>query len=212
MSRVLTSCRINHPDVYDGQSRAGKRWRKKFRLPRVLVDRLVAKADRVPEFADKPAGPGHGRGAARHPLLLKVLASLRMLAKGCDAETVEDAAQISEACLRRFHKQFVEWLGTCLYAEQVKRPTGAHLDASLHVYEQLGFPGAYCSSDGVHFPWDCAPAVRLEPHLSQPVHIRCSSDCDRTRRRAGPAKSFHGQGALPDGRVRHLGVALKGDY
>ena len=49
-----------------------------------MVDKLVAEAQSDERFADKPPGYGRGRGPPRHPLLIKVLAALRCLAKGVD--------------------------------------------------------------------------------------------------------------------------------
>ena len=67
---------MRHPDVYDESSAAGRRYRRKFRMPKVKVDELVAEASKQSRWADKPPGPGHGRGPARAPLVLKVMAAL----------------------------------------------------------------------------------------------------------------------------------------
>ena len=60
-----------------------------------VVDKLMAAAQRKPEWADKPAGQGNGRGPARHPLILKVLAALNFLAKDQDPDDLEQVARIS---------------------------------------------------------------------------------------------------------------------
>ena len=73
---------LNRRGVRVVGSRAYNKFRRKFRMPLQLVEWLVAEAQKVPEFKDKPAGVGHGRGPPRHPLLIKVLAALRCLAKG----------------------------------------------------------------------------------------------------------------------------------
>ena len=61
---------IRHPDVYDERSAAGRRFWRKFRMPKVCVVALVHEASKNPKWVDKPLGPGHGRGPARAPLLL----------------------------------------------------------------------------------------------------------------------------------------------
>ena len=76
-------------------TRAYNKFRRKFRLPLPMVEQLVAEAQHVKEFKDKPPGVGHGLGHAHHPLILKVLAALRCLGKGVHVEDVEDAAHIS---------------------------------------------------------------------------------------------------------------------
>ena len=101
---------INRKGVREKDTRAYNKFRRKFRLPLVEVEKLVEEAQSVPEFKDKPPGPGNGRGQPRHPLLIKVLAALRCLAKGVDVEDVEDAAHISESCLRTFVPAFIAWL------------------------------------------------------------------------------------------------------
>ena len=131
-------------------TRAYNKFRRKFRLPLPMVELLVAEAQHVNEFKDKPPGVGQGRGHARHPLILKVLAALRCLGKGVGVEDVEDAAHISAQCLQVFVPRFIRWMAEVQYPRAVKLPEGDHLQELLHVYARLGFPGAYCDTDGVN--------------------------------------------------------------
>ena len=149
---------IEHPEVRVPGSWAFNKFRKTFRVPMPVVDKLMAAAQRKPEWADKPAGQGNGRGPARHPLILKVLAALKFLAKDHDPDDLEQVARISTTTLRRFIVEFVTWLGTEQYAIHVGLPDAEKLRASLSVYEKLGFPGAYCETDGVHVEWNNCPA------------------------------------------------------
>ena len=73
----------------------------KFRLPYAMAMQLVKEAQADPQWCDKAVGDA-GRGASRHPLVIKVLAALRHLGKGIDAETLEDGAQISQSTLKVF--------------------------------------------------------------------------------------------------------------
>ena len=141
------------PEVRNQGSKAAKKFRLKFRCPIEIVDEIMVQAKLVPEFADKPQGGGHGRGPSRHPLIIKVLAALRHLAKGDDYDSLEDAAQISASTLRAFTLKFLQWFKTTIYPVQVTKPTGAHLSNSMAAYTRLGFPGAYCEIDGVHIHW-----------------------------------------------------------
>jgi hypothetical protein len=120
---------INHPDVRNPTSWAGQKFRRTFRLPMTEVDKLLAQASRKPEWKDKPKGAGNGRGPPRHPLILKLLAALRHLAKGHDPDDLEDVARISAPVLRTFIKQFVDWLSEELYPDYVKLPDAAKLRA-----------------------------------------------------------------------------------
>lgn len=155
---------INHADVRDEASPTGMRFRRKFRLPMVLVERIVASAQRVAAFKDKPVGAGHGRGPPRHPLMIKVLAWLRHIGKGSDADELEDAARISAVCLRAFFRDFGRWFEESWYLKLVKLPDGDKARRSMRVYEKMGFPGAFCETDGVHVAWaNCA--ARQKPRF-----------------------------------------------
>ena len=63
---------LNDMATYDENSTAGRRFRRKFRVPRAVFDQLLAEARKVPEWDDQK----RVRGPTRHPLDLKVLAGL----------------------------------------------------------------------------------------------------------------------------------------
>jgi hypothetical protein len=150
---------IRHPDVRDPASAVYAKFRRKFRLPMPLVDKLLKRAQTNPAWKDKPPGPGHGRGHARKPLILKLLSVLRHLAKGHDPDTLEDAASISASTIKKFIPEFLSWFQDTFYAELVRLPEGDELRASLSTYARLGVPGAYCEADGTHLAWDSCPAA-----------------------------------------------------
>ena len=149
---------MRRPGVRIQGTRAYNKFRRKFRLPLTEVEKLVAEAQTVKQFKDKPPGPGNGRGHARHPLLIKVLAALRCLAKGVDVEDVEDAAYISATTLHHFVPAFLKWIADTIYPRVVRLPEGEHLEKSLQVYEKLGHPGCCTTTDGVHLAWNACPA------------------------------------------------------
>ena len=123
----------------------GKRFRRKFRVPKAIVDGIVQRAQSVPKWTDKPAGPGHGRGGSRHPLVMKVLAALRRLAKGDDYESLEDASQLSETLLKSFIPEFIKWFKDTYYPEEVKLPTGPLTDHPKSAHSRvLCFPAVPC--------------------------------------------------------------------
>ena len=51
---------LQHPEVDDETSAAGRRFRHKFRLPYAMAMELVNEAQAVKEFRDKPPGEGGG--------------------------------------------------------------------------------------------------------------------------------------------------------
>ena len=140
--------------TYNEDSRWGKYFRHKFRVPRRVFDDIVARARLEPQFADK----AKKRGLPKHPLLLKVAAWLRILGKGWDFDTAEEAAHIGTDTLRVFFHNFSTWFVQTYYAEWVKWPEGEELQQMLSTYANLGMPGAVASTDGVHVPWNNAPA------------------------------------------------------
>ena len=169
-------------------TRAYHKFRNKFRLPLVEVEKLVSKAQAThAEWRDKPSGVGHGRGHGRHPFIMKVLCALRCLAKGCDVDTIEDAAHIKASTLQAFVPRFIRYLSEEVYPQEVRLPTGAHLDASLKVFERLGYPGAYCNTDGVHVAWDQCPHQHFSiytgkegyPSVAFNVSVLQSTEMDR---------------------------------
>ena len=126
------------------------RFRNKFRMPRSSFDEIVAELQKLDSFKDKSKGVGHGRGPPRHPLQIKVLACLRMLGKGIDYDTVCEGACISEPAIKKFFHKFIQWLAGDFYQKWVQVPTGQKLQDAVDVFTRLGFPGAMCSTDGVH--------------------------------------------------------------
>ena len=93
----------------------------------------------------------------RHPLIMKVLAALRHLATGDDYQSLEDAARLSASLLKKFIPVFIRWLARNEFARLVRLPEGQSLRQNLSIYKRLGFPGAFCETDGVHLHWDCCP-------------------------------------------------------
>jgi len=149
---------IHKSDVLDESSRNGIRFRRKFRMPFALVKQIQAQAEQDPEWQDKPAGPGHGRGLPRHPLIMKVLVVLRHLASGDTYASLEDQSQIAESTLKKMIPKFIKWMDENFVPLHIRLPEGKHLEHSLGLYARLGFPGALCETDGVHLEWDSCPA------------------------------------------------------
>ena len=149
---------IHHPDVFDPTSSTGKKFRRIFRLPWSEVQMLLALADRKPKWAGKTAGRSHRRGHARKPLILKVLAALRHVAKGHDNESLEAESGVSASVLKTFIPAFLKWLASELFEQHVRTSRGEELKKSTAILESLRFPGCMCECDGVHLHWDKAPA------------------------------------------------------
>ena len=81
-------------------------------------------ADRKPKWAGKTAGRSHRRGHARKPLILKVLAALRHVAKGHDYESLEAESGVSTSVLKTFIPAFLKWLACGAERRQGLRKRG----------------------------------------------------------------------------------------
>ena len=81
---------IKNPFVYDESSYTGRKFRRKFRLPKKLVDDLCELAQRKEAFMDKPSGPGSGKPPPQASLasIYKLLGTL-----------IHDARQLAAAPL-----------------------------------------------------------------------------------------------------------------
>ena len=83
---------VRHKDVRVPGSKKALRFRKRLRVPFPLFERILHRAQEVPRWMDKPAGPGHGRGPPRKPLTLLVLAALRHMGAGVDYDDLEEVS------------------------------------------------------------------------------------------------------------------------
>ena len=78
---------LNQQDTYREDTRWGKAFRHKFRVPRTVFDSVLERALKEPRFSDLRE-PGHKKkGLPRHPLKIKLAAWFRVLAKGWDFDT-----------------------------------------------------------------------------------------------------------------------------
>ena len=158
---------LQDPDVWNEATYSGQRFRRKFRLPRCLVRDLEQMAQKLPQFQDKPAGMGKGRGPPRHPFIYKLLATLLMLGKGVDAETAAEAAQLGDSSVARYFHEICAWLGGAVFQEEVTLPEGEELQEILQSSPTtLASRGPWCPSS----TWTCtAPGLLLPLATPSPV-------------------------------------------
>ena len=153
--------------TYDLKSHAAREFRKDFRMPRPLFDKLYDHIQTVDTLKDKPEGRGHGRGPPRVPAFMKLMASLYLIGHGCDFHTVFRISHVHENTLRPWFHQFLTHVAHGpFFDEWVHGPrTKQELQAILDVYEKVGFPGAMGSCDAVHSgPWEKCPAKQTALH------------------------------------------------
>lgn len=112
---------INDASVRNERTVPGMKFRGRFRVPFKVFSYLLKQTREHGDF-EKSGRRGKG-GARRHPLELKILASLRVFAKGCDFDTVSEIALISPTCLERFHWRWCQFLVDHLLKEWVRWPS-----------------------------------------------------------------------------------------
>ena len=131
---------IDDPSTRNPRSYMGRSFRAKFRVPRVVFDYLLAETIKSGKFST-PGPCVQGQSNTSHRLELKLLASLRVLAKGCDFELVSEIALISPTTLERFHHAWMEWGVEHLLPKWIQLPQGPKLQHWLECFRRMGLPG-----------------------------------------------------------------------
>jgi len=116
---------LKNEETYNPKSYWGMNFRGKFRVPRKVFDYLLKETAASGFFTVKKEYGDGKRGPAGHPLELKLLSSLRVMAKGCDFEAVSEVALISPSTLEIFHWQWLKWAVEHLFPKWVKWPSDA---------------------------------------------------------------------------------------
>jgi hypothetical protein len=141
--------------IWNENSREGKQFRRRFRLPFAMFDELCN------EYED--VDPRNSSDAFRNPksnIRLLILGTLRVLGQALPFDSVEELNDISTDKNNKFFKEFVNWLPRSEYAENYLRYPDSEEDLR-HVsdhYAKLLVPGCGGSVDCVHIAWDMCPA------------------------------------------------------
>ena len=145
---------MRDPDIRDPTSAAGKLFRRRFRVPYPLYQRLYQMCLEIgfEEKKDAAGRPGV-------PLQLKLLGVLRVLGRATCFDGISELTLADEETHRVFFHEFCQKFARKFYSEYVYPPTSMEeMKKVSSVYERLGFPGCIGSVDCVHIPWDRAPA------------------------------------------------------
>jgi hypothetical protein len=141
---------LNNPNVRNEDSREAKIFRLRFRCPfAMFVDFLM------PFVVEKKIFPSKCPEYARVPVEIKVLIALRILARGNVFDDVAEMSAVAKSTVVDIFKQFVR--GFSKHRDMfIKFHTEQRLQASMNVYSNLGFPGAFGSMDATHVRlWKC---------------------------------------------------------
>ena len=140
---------LESPAVKDPLSREGKYFRRRFRVPYPIFERLLSLVREMKWY-------GESHRSIR--LELKMLAVLRRLGRGGSFDDCWDGSGMGEETVRLFFHDFCDKFAQALYHVYVKPPDSAEdLNKVTTIYKLLGFPGACGSIDCVHIQWDKCP-------------------------------------------------------
>lgn len=159
-----------------------KEFREKFRVPRVLFDRILAATKESGRWRDTHDSNGHG---SPKPLSLacKVASAFRVMAKGAGMDIAEEGSGVSAQVLGRFLPDWLQWFVDENYDKWVPGITTHEELVKVEAdFKKIGLPGCVSFSDAVHSHWALCPSAMTsvftngkegEPTISWNVH--CSA-------------------------------------
>ncbi len=136
---------LKNPAVHDPNTRLGKCFRLRFRVPYPLFLLLVEQAVSYNMFETVRSTYSNSV-----PTEIKILACLRILGRGNCADDISELSHIRPSTLNHIFKVFVKNFSKHLKPLFIKLPTIDELVAVMDTYARLGFPGAFCSKDVTH--------------------------------------------------------------
>lgn len=146
-------------------------FRRRFRMRRPLflrIQRAVEAYDSY--FVQKMNAAGH-LGLSS---LQKITASMRMLAYGVSADSVDDYVRIGESTAILSLKRFVKAVISIFGDEYLRSPNSNDIVRLLSKAEERGFPGMLGSIDCMHWKWKNCPVAwhgMYSGHVHEPTII-----------------------------------------
>ncbi len=141
----------------DDNSREGKEFRKRFRVPWSFYDDLLKRIrsdDRLSILRTKK----DGLGRPGVPMEILVLTCFRLLGRYPLLDELTELTKVSQATICRYFDDFCRMYSDVIYHEVVKVPrTNEDVEKSMYPYKRAGLPGCIASVDCVHIDWDAAP-------------------------------------------------------
>ena len=158
-------------------AKAGRNFRRKFRVPAPLFDFVVATLLHRKLFREYQNPDGSGTDACGRPIAslhVKVLCVFRLLGSGAEFAAVYDGSRVDEQTARKFFYRFNGIFVGSLYRTWVHPPsTQQEVEEALAIYKRLGLPGGIGSTDCFHLFWDRCPA-QLKVDCRNGRYKRCT--------------------------------------
>jgi len=138
---------LRNPETRDINTLLGKRFRNRFRVPAsFFLDWLVPTCKEVNLFQEKKNTDGSFR-RAQIPIQIKLLLSLRILARGVTTDDVSEPSGVSVTHCHIIFKQFIHRFPKLFKDSFITMPNQEQLRNLMEVYAAMGFPGCVGSID-----------------------------------------------------------------
>uniref|UniRef100_A0A0D3BEJ6 Myb-like domain-containing protein n=1 Tax=Brassica oleracea var. oleracea TaxID=109376 RepID=A0A0D3BEJ6_BRAOL len=133
-----------------------------------IFDDYFENLDLIPEpkerknvFLSRETGKKATRssGMITFAILQHTLPTIRQLAYGGGADTVDEYVRLAETTARKCLHNFTAGIISLFGDEYLRRPTPEDLERLLHIGEERGFPGMIGSIDCMHWEWKNCPTA-----------------------------------------------------
>lgn len=157
-SRILIDPSYRDPIHYNG-----KTFRRRFRVPFVIFEKILSLCESAKSFEDETKllfakAEIDCCGQETVPISLLILGCLRILGRGMCMDGINELTNISMEVHRVFFHKFCFYFANKLFDVYCGPPTTEEEISSVtRAYGLLGFPGCIGSVDCVHVAWDRAP-------------------------------------------------------
>ena len=184
---LITNKNVRYP-----QSKEGKLFRRRFRLPYPLFQYLASLCKEFNIF--------DSIYTTRIPIEAKLLGCLRILGRDACADDITEITgnTLGESTMNYVFKKFIHGFQSKLYPLIVYPAKGEYLQEVMNTYAALGLPGAIGSMDCTHVKWVMCPKRKKFPckGLEGFPTLAFQVVVDHNRRVQSVSQSF--LGATPD--------------
>lgn len=149
----------------------GKNFRQRFRMAKPLFERILAQ---LQQYDDYFVQKSDAVGTAGLSGIQKMTASMRMLAYGMPADSVDEYVKIGKSTAIESLMRFCRGVVEIFEPEYLRAPNEADVSRLLRVAEDRGFPGMLGSLDCMHWQWDKCPTAyhgMYTGHVEKPTII-----------------------------------------
>jgi len=138
------------PPIYDE-----KDFERRFRLPRIIFDRVYRDILSVPYFQKRVNATGEMQSSTRQ----KVAAALHVLAYGSPADEVEEYARLEDSTINEIVHRFTRFVIEKYKHLYLREPTRADLQRIMDEYAGAVFLGCMGCVDCSHWVWKIHPVA-----------------------------------------------------